>query len=475
MTTLTTDNPDHGTEHTILDPRDGSVVGTVHDDDESLVPHVIEQSRSAQRDWARVEPAERGNALIELARILEAHSEELADLNTAETGRSPMLARAGVDAAVATLRQYAEIGPLHAGGRLRGDPAHIDTQTPEPRGVVVALTPWNDPIAIAAGLVGAALVTGNTVIHKPSERCPHLGRRWGELVSQVLPPHVCQTVTGGPVLGDALTRAPGADVIAHVGSSLTGERIARAAALTGVHVVRENGGNDPLLIDEDVDPRWAAAQTALGALINGGQLCTAVERVFVHQAIEEPYLDALADEAEAFARGEMWGPLVDERLRDTVHEHVADALAAGARALTGAEVPEGAGTYYPPTVLANCEPSMRVMTEETFGPVVPVMAVHDLDHAVALANDDEYGLAATILSGSLQRTLTAAHALEFGTVKVNDVFGGAPGGSAEPRRRSGTGLGYGPGLLEEFTAQKVLHVEPLPATGTPGPRDTSGA
>lgn len=189
-----------------------------------------------------------------------------------ETGKPAEDARDGVAAGVGTLVQYAELGPVHRGRCLQGGWNAADLMVPGPRGVVVALTPWNDPVAVAAGLLGAALATGNTVVHKPSERCPRTGRRFAELVADQLPDGVLEILDGDGAVGARLAEAD-VDVVAHVGSTASGRAIARACAQSGAKALLENGGNDPLIIDEDVDPAWAAGQAALGSFANAGQIC----------------------------------------------------------------------------------------------------------------------------------------------------------------------------------------------------------
>ena len=217
----------------------------------------------------------------------------------------------------------------------------------------------------------------------------------------------------------------------------------------------ENGGNDALIVDADVDPAWAAAQTALGAFANAGQICVSAERVYVVQSIADAFLNALIDEAIAWA--DSIGPLVDERHREHVHAHVEDAEPAPGHLLVGGEPRPGPGSFYPPTVLTDFTPDMLVMREETFGPVAPVRVVPDFAAALTEAADDRYGLAATVLTASMAHAQEAWRSLPVGTVKINAVFGGAPGGAAEPRRASGTGFGFGPELLDEMTAMKVVH------------------
>jgi acyl-CoA reductase-like NAD-dependent aldehyde dehydrogenase len=452
---------------TIQDPRTGEVLWTVPQAGPDAVNDAVDVARRAAPGWAATAPAERGAALRAAAKALDAAGRELAGLNASETGRPEEEALAGIAAAVSTLEQYAELGPVHRGHSLRGSRLASDYTIAEPRGVAVLLTPWNDPVAVACGLIGAALVTGNAVIHKPSERCPRLGEALGEVLAPAFPAGVFLTLSGGAGVGEALSRAD-VDVLAHVGSSASGARIAEAGARTGAHVIRENGGNDPLVVDRDVDPAWAAEQAAIGAFSNSGQICTAVERIYVHQDIAEAFCSALEAEAALRNSNGSVAPLVDLRMRDAVHGHVAEALDRGARAVEGGALPDGPGSFYPATVLVGCTEGMQVMAEETFGPVAPVQVVDTFDDGLRLACSGRYGLAATVLSSNLAHIQQAVAALPVGTVKVNAVFGGAPGGAAQPRGESGAGFGYGPELLDEFTQVKVVHIEAPPAYARAG-------
>ena len=452
---------------TIQDPRTGEELWTVPEAGQDAVNDALDVARRAAPGWAATAPAERGAALRAAATALDAAARELAGLNASETGRPEEEALAGIAAAVSTLEQYAELGPVHRGHSLRGNRLASDYTIAEPRGVAVLLTPWNDPVAVACGLIGAALVTGNAVIHKPSERCPRLGEALGEVLAPAFPAGVFLTVSGGAGVGAALSGAD-VDVIAHVGSSASGARIAQAGARTGAHVIRENGGNDPLLVDRDVDPAWAAEQAAIGAFSNSGQICTSVERIYVHKDIAEAFCSALEAEAALRNTNGSVAPLVDLRMRDAVHGHVAEALDRGARAVEGGTLPDGPGSFYPATVLLGCTEGMQVMAEETFGPVAPVQVVDTFDDGLRLAGSGRYGLAATVLSSNIAHIQQAVASLPVGTVKVNAVFGGAPGGAAQPRGGSGAGFGYGPELLDEFTQVKVVHIEAPPAPASAG-------
>ncbi|OLT21365.1 succinate-semialdehyde dehydrogenase, partial [Actinomadura sp. CNU-125] len=415
-----------------------------------------------------VPAAERARRCTPPPSAVAARADELAALVTSEMGKPADDSRGGVEAGIAALRQYAELGPLHGGRSLQGGRTAADLMVREPRGVVAVITPWNDPVAIACGLVGAAVVTGNTVVHKPSERTPHTGALLAELLAGPLPDGVLDLVTGTAATGEALAAHPVPAVVAHVGSTRAGRRIAELAARNGAKALLENGGTDPLIVDAGVDPEWAAGQAALGCFANAGQICTSVERVYAHESLHAAFVDALAGRARAMRTGSGFdpatelGPLVDERHRARVHEHVEKAVADGARVLAGGEIPGGPGAFYPATVLDGCTDDMAIMTEETFGPVAPVRAVASFDAALDAARRARHGLAATVLTRDMAHARRAWRDLPVGTVKVNAVFGGAPGGAATPRGASGEGFGYGPELLDEMTAVKVVHIETAP-------------
>ena len=448
----------------VFDPADDSRVGAVPIAGAVEVDTAVGAAGKAQREWARVSPAERGAWLAAAARRVHAAADELAELTTREMGKPLGDARGGAAAGAATLAQYAELGPVHRGRSLAGRWDAADLMVHEPRGVVAAITPWNDPVAVACGLLGAALVTGNAVVFKPSERSPHTGVLLARLLAEDLPPGVLNLLCGDGGTGARLAAHPDVDLVAHVGSSTAGRSIAAAAARTGAGTLLENGGKDPLIVDAGVDPAWAGAQAALGAFANAGQICTSVERIYVHESLAEPFIAALVTAAQALRPGPgrepgtMLGPLVDRRQREVVHAHVQDALAEGARVLAGGQLPEGPGAFYPATVLADCTETMTVMREETFGPVAPVQVVSSFPEALTAAAGTAYGLAATVLTADLAHAQRAWRELPVGTVKVNAVFGGAPGGAAEPRRGSGHGFGYGPELLDEMTTTKVVHL-----------------
>jgi succinate-semialdehyde dehydrogenase / glutarate-semialdehyde dehydrogenase len=436
----------------------------------SAVSDAVGLARAASPGWRRTPPGDRAGHLRAAATAVRDAADELGDLLCATTGR--LLGEARDSARVAAdLFDEAAVTGLTGGRVLAGGPGALDVVRLEPRGVVGVITPWNDPFPAAAGLIAAALVTGNTVVHKPSERSAAPGARLTELVARCLPAGVLGHVEGDAAAGEALAGHPDVDLVAHIGSSAAGASVRVACAARGAAAVTENGGKDAIVVDAGVDPAWAAEQVATGAFTNAGQLCTSVERVYVHADVAEAVLAELVRQAEALVVGDPADPrttlcpLVDERALTTVDAHVQAAVAMGARLLTGGRHPAAGPTAYAPTVLVGCTDDMEVMAQETFGPVAAVAVVASWDEALARAGTGRYGLAATVLTPDSAHALEAIESLEVGTVKVNAVFGGAPGGSADPRRDSGRGAGYGPDLLREMVVLKAVHWEPAVTSG----------
>ena len=462
--------PSAGDALDVRDPATGEVLGFIPAGTERDADAAVRAARDAFPGWARTAPAERAAALKAWARTVREHLDELAELQTRENGKPLGDSAGGVEAGIGAIEQYAELGPLHRGNRLAGGWAAGDEMVHEPRGVVALLVPWNDPVAIACGQIAAALVTGNAVIFKPSEKTPLSAVALVERAAAHLPPGVLNLLLGDGRAGAALVAHDGVDLVMHTGSIATGRAIERAAAGTPKKVLLELGGKDPLIVDAGVDPAWAAEQAATGAFANAGQICTAVERIYVHADVAEPFVQALTERAQALRVGPGlepetdMGPLIDDGQRELVDEHVRDAVEHGAEVRAGGRPVGDTGCFYAPTVLTNVTDDMRIMREETFGPVAAVRVVGSFDEALEAANGTEYGLAATVLTADDDHARRAARELEVGTVKINAVFGGAPGGAAHPRKASGTGFGFGPELMDELTVTKVVHRAPVPGS-----------
>jgi succinate-semialdehyde dehydrogenase/glutarate-semialdehyde dehydrogenase len=446
----------------VLDPATGEVIDTIPAGSAEAADAAVRAARTAQRTWSRRDPAERGRLLKAGAARLREHHRELAELEVRESGKPLAAALDAVAAGIGDIEQMAELGPLHRGRSLQGGWNAADLMVHEPRGVVALLVPWNFPLAIGLGQVAAALVTGNAVVFKPSEKTPLASRRAAELLE--VPDGALQLLLGDARAGAPLAEHPDVDLVMHTGSIPTGRSVALAAAGKLAKALLELGGKDPFIVDAGVDPEWAAEQAAMGAFANAGQVCTSVERIYVHEDVAEPFIAALERRARALRSGSGMeegtdlGPLIDAAQRERVHRHVTEAVAAGARLVCGGEVPDGPGFFYPPTVLADVPADTPLMTEETFGPVAPVHVVASFDEALLEANGTEYALGATVLTPDQEHAQRAWRELDAAAVAVNAMWGGAPGGSAEPGRGSGVGIGYGPELLDELTHTKVVHL-----------------
>ncbi|MDQ4069950.1 MAG: aldehyde dehydrogenase family protein [Actinomycetota bacterium] len=450
----------------VHDPATGELVGRLPcSDPEQLVA----AARAAHRNWDRTSPGERAALVKAGARRLRAAVDDLALLQTREGGKPLTDSRGGVEAGIGAVEQYAELGPLHRGRALQGSWGATDAMVRVSRGVAALCLPWNDPVAIACAQIAANLVVGNTVICKPSEKTPLATAEVVRILNEELPEGVLQMAVGDGAVGAAFAAHPDVDVVVHVGSVATGRSVAAACAARGAKAVLELGGKDPMIVDAGVDPAWAAEQAAVGCFANAGQICTSIERVYVHADVADAFLDELVSRAKALRVGpgtdpstEM-GPMIDDRQRAVVADHVRAAVDAGAEVLCGGAPIEGPGSYYPPTVVAGVRPGMAIVEEETFGPVAAVQAVDSFDEALALADDTRYGLAAVVLTADMGHAQRAIRELGVGTVKVNAAFGGAPGGAATPHGASGDGFGYGPELLDELTRVRVVHLEPPPS------------
>jgi acyl-CoA reductase-like NAD-dependent aldehyde dehydrogenase len=341
----------------------------------------------------------------------------------------------------------------------------------EPHGVVGIISPWNYPFSIPATETLAALVAGNAVVLKPSELTPLVALELASLLHAAgVPEEVFQVVVGESVAGAALVHAP-IDKLVFTGSVATGRRIAAAAAERLLPVVLELGGKDPMLVLDDADADVASSAALWGAFVNAGQACLSVERCYVHRSLYARFVEACAAKTRKLRVGNGMephndvGPMIHERQLRIVEAHVEDAKARGARVLAGGSRLRDLGAnFYAPTVIADVTHEMRIMREETFGPVLPVMAFDSDDEAVRLANDSEYGLAASVWTRDSAHGERLTRRIHAGTVMVNDViscFGisEAPHGGV---KSSGIGRTHGRFGLEEMVRVKYLDTDRMP-------------
>jgi succinate-semialdehyde dehydrogenase/glutarate-semialdehyde dehydrogenase len=460
-----------------VNPATGEVLRELECTGEGQVQAAVARARAAQAAWAELGLRRRIAVLREFQGKLYAKKSEIAAAITREVGKP--LVEALVTEVLVVL-DAARFLIDNAWGLLRDEPVpHGNLATKlksgwlvrEPHGVIGIISPWNYPFSIPATETLAALVAGNAVVLKPSELTPLVALELASLLHAAgVPEDVFQVVVGEGPAGAALLRAP-IDKLVFTGSVATGKRIAAAAAERLLPFVLELGGKDPMLVLDDADVDVASSAAVWGAFVNAGQACLSVERCYVHRSLYESFAKACAEKTRQLRVGNGMdaltdvGPMIHERQVRIVEAHVEDAKARGARVLAGGtRLPELGVNFYAPTVLADVTHDMRIMREETFGPVLPVMACDDDDEAVRLANDSEYGLAASVWTRDRKRGERLARRIHAGTVMVNDViscFGisEAPHGGV---KASGVGRTHGRFGLEEMVRVKYLDIDRMP-------------
>ncbi len=460
-----------------VNPATGEPLRELDCADAGIVEAAVARARAAQTAWAEVGLRRRIEVLREFQRKLYEHKSEIAAAITREVGKP--LAEALVTEVLVVL-DTARFLIDNAWALLRDEPVpHGNLATKlksgwlvrEPHGVIGIISPWNYPFSIPATETLAALVAGNAVVLKPSDVTPLVALELASLLHAAgVPKDVFQVVVGDGPVGAALLRSP-IDKLVFTGSIATGKRIAAAAAERLLPVVFELGGKDPMLVLDDADVDVASSAAVWGAFMNAGQACLSVERCYVHRSLYESFAQACAEKTKQLRVGNGMdshtdvGPMIHERQVRIVESHVEDAKARGARVLAGGtRLPELGVNFYAPTVLADVTQDMRIMREETFGPVLPVMACADDEEAVRLANDSEYGLAASVWTRDRKRGERLARRIHAGTVMVNDViscFGisEAPHGGM---KASGVGRTHGRFGLDEMVRVKYLDIDLMP-------------
>jgi betaine-aldehyde dehydrogenase len=366
-----------------------------------------------------------------------------------------------------TLRYYAE---LARNGRGRVLPSaeprsQLNLVIKEPYGVVGAIVPWNYPLLLLAWKLAPALAAGNTVVVKPSELTPLTTLEWVRRCFAHLPAGVITVVTGDGEAGEALVRHPSVRVIAFTGSVETGQRIAGIAAPMMKHLHLELGGKDAFVVAPDADPTSAVDALAYAALINAGQVCTSSERVFVPAALRDDLVDGLRAKVEGLRLGSGLdantdiGPMIGEQFRAKVERHVADAVARGARVVTGGRRPlePDRGWFYPPTVLVDVDHDMVIMQEETFGPTIPIMQYDDFDDAIAWVNAHPTGLGATLRSNDPVLVKRFFDEVKAGTIWINDPLTDNYAGPFGGMKMTGGGRELGEEGLDSFRETKHVH------------------
>jgi acyl-CoA reductase-like NAD-dependent aldehyde dehydrogenase len=466
-----------------VNPATGEVLHELECASEAEVLAAVTRARAAQMVWAELGVLRRIAVLREFQRRLHEKKLEIAEVITTEAGKPVAEA---LTTEVLVVLDSARFLIDNAYRLLRDEPIpHGNLATKlksgrlvrEPYGVVGIISPWNYPFSIPATETLAALVAGNAVVLKPSEFTSLVALELESLLHAAgVPKDIFQVVVGDGATGASLIQSRGGlgiDKLIFTGSVATGKRIAAVAAEHLLPVVLELGGKDPMLVLDDADVDVASSAAVWGAFLNAGQTCLSVERCYVHRSLYDAFLKACVEKTKKLNVGPGLdsetdvGPMIHERQLRIVESHAEDAVARGARVLAGgSRVPELGKNFYKPTVLADVTHDMRIMREETFGPVLPIMAFDSDEEALRLANDSEYGLAASVWTRDRARGERLARRIQAGTVMVNDVvscFGisEAPHGGV---KSSGVGRSHGRFGLEEMVQLKYLDVDRMPRT-----------
>jgi phenylacetaldehyde dehydrogenase len=459
----------------VTDPCTGDVIAQAAAGDAADIDAAVDAARRAfeRGPWPAMKPAQRARLLWRLAELIDQHADELAALETLNTGKPLKMARMFDVALSAECLRY------HAGWctKLSGEtratslPGEWHTYTlREPLGVAGLIVPWNVPLPMAVGKIAPALAAGCTAVLKPAELTPLTAVRLGELIVEAgFPPGVVNIVTGlGTTAGQALVDHPGVDKLSFTGSTAVGQRILASAAGNLKRLSLELGGKSPVFIFPDADLERATDAAARGIFANAGQVCAAGSRLFVHESVFERVVQGVADRARRLrvAPGHLpeseMGPLISQRQRERVLAYVAGGIAEGADVLTGGAALPGAGYFMQPTVMARTRADMALVREEIFGPVLSTFAFGDeeeLDTLAARGNDTAYGLSASVWTRDLSRAHRMARRLKAGNIRVNAAvapdfampFGGM--------KLSGWGRENGREGVESFTELKSVAID----------------
>jgi acyl-CoA reductase-like NAD-dependent aldehyde dehydrogenase len=446
----------------VINPATGAVFARCPAAGRAHLERAVAAARLAFHEWSARSFEDRAAHIQRFADALKANQDSLAQLLTREQGKPLSQARDEIGRAATQSEGLSKIAVLPE--TLVDDAERRIELHYRPLGVVGVITPWNAPINLAAGPVVSALYTGNTVVLKPSPYTPLCTLKMGELLGDIFPPGVINVLAGGDDLGSWMTAHPGIDKISFTGSVATGKKVMASAATNLKRITLELGGNDAAIVLDDVDVKAVAPKLFFAAFVNSGQVCMAVKRIYAHESIYEALCQALVEEARKARVGDglnpetQFGPIQNRAQYERVVGILGDTKRRGARILAGGEVPAGPGYFFPPTLVTDIDESSRLVREEQFGPIVPVLKFKDIDDAVRRANDTRYGLSGSVWSRDPERAAKIAARLEVGTAWVNQhrttsatvPFGGA--------KESGIGRVYSILGLKENMEPRVLSI-----------------
>ncbi|MBB6123625.1 aldehyde dehydrogenase family protein [Sphingobium subterraneum] len=452
----------------VLNPATEDVIATVPDASKAQLDEAVAAAKAAFPAWAALSMDERRAKIRAIADRIQENKAELARIFTAEQGRPYGGAEWEVDTASQWCHGVAQfdlpVEVIEDSEERRVEIRHT------PIGVVGAIAPWNAPLLMAIWKLAPALLAGNTMVLKPSPYTPLTTLKLGELLLDILPPGVLNIVSGGNALGQWITDHPDIGKVSFTGSTATGKRVMESAAKTLKRITLELGGNDAAIVLPDVDPKAVAPALFWGAFFNSAQVCVAIKRLYIHSSI----YDAVAHELVEFAKtvtvgdgsqqGVDLGPVQNRMQFEKVKNLLEDARANGQTFLTGGEVSDGPGYFIPISIVDNPPEKSRVVTEEAFGPVLPLLKYDDLDDVIARANDSESGLGGSIWSNDVDKARAIGQRLQTGTVWINEMFAFLPNAPFGGHKQSGVGVEHGmEGLLEFTNTQTMTSRKPAPA------------
>ena len=455
----------------VENPFTGKVVSTVPQGGAKDAQEALETATEAQKSWTARPAAERGQYLAQMAEVIRANRTALAKTLAEEQAKVLPLAQVEIDATAAYFDYYAGWSRLYEGEIIQSDrPTENIFLFRKPIGVVVGICPWNFPFFVMARKVAPSLLTGNAIVLKPSSIAPNTIMAFTELATEKLdlPAGVLNVITGkGSTMGDMLTRSPMTGMVTLTGSVEAGQQVISATAENITKVSLELGGKAPSIVCADADLELAVKSIVASRIIFSGQVCNCTERVYVEKSIEGKFTDMLAKAMKAVtfgdpmaARAPDMSSQVSAEQQKKIAEMVETAKKEGAAVLTGGKIPDtSSGYFYEPTLLGNCRQDMEIVRKEVFGPVLPLLSFNDIDEAIELANDCEYGLTSAIFTTNVNTTMRALNCLKFGETYVNRESFEAIQGFHAGWRKSGIGGADGKHGLMEYLQTHVAYVQ----------------
>ena len=444
---------------TVINPATEDVLATAPRADLAQLHQAVAAAKVAFPVWSATPIDVRGTLLTKLADAMEARQDELARLLTEEQGKPLAEAKWEIVGAIASIRYFAslDLPPMV----LREDAKRRIVQERVPLGVIAAITPWNVPIILLATKIAAALLAGNTVVAKPAATTPLTTLKIGELCAGILPPGVINIVADRNDLGSALTGHPDIAKVTFTGSTATGKKVMERAAGSLKRLTLELGGNDAAIVLDDVDPKEVAPKLLASAMFNSGQGCVTIKRLYVHDSQYGEMCDELGRLAreiivdDGIKQGTQMGPLQNKAQFEKVKGFLEDAQQNG-NIVAGGKALNRKGYFVQPTIVRDIADDARLVKEEQFGPILPVLRYSDVDDAIARANDTDFGLGGSVWSKDLDRAYAVAARIDSGTVWINQHLDMHPEVPFSGTKQSGIGTEQGQEGLEEFTRAKII-------------------